>query len=241
MSITLFSLIPDLDSLLSLEPEELAGPILEVLNSIDHRNTGQLNLNNFVNVNSHQQYPQGRLQELQEAVTEAWVWLEREGLLAPRPGHSNGFVFVTRRGRRLQNSTGIKAYRSANLLPKEQLHPTIALKVWSSFLRGDYDTAVFQAFKEVEVAVRKAGSFSATDIGTNLMRKAFEKEKGPLSDQGLTESEKDSMAHFFAGAIGLYKNPSSHRNVEIGAVEAAEVIVIASHLMRIVDDRDQSS
>jgi len=43
----------------------------------------------------------------------------------------------------------------------------------SAFLRGDYDVAIFQAFKEVEVAVRTRGGFSATDIGTDLMRRAF--------------------------------------------------------------------
>lgn len=122
MSITLFSLIPDLDSLLSLEPEELAGPILEVLNSVDDRNTGQLNLNNFLITACHQDYSQGGREELQKAVTEAWVWLEREGLIAPKPGGSGGFIFVTRRGLGLKGATDLEAYRRANLLPKEQLH-----------------------------------------------------------------------------------------------------------------------
>jgi hypothetical protein len=34
------------------------------------------------------------------------------------------------------------------------LHPSNTTRVNATFLRGDYDTAVFQAFKEVEVAVR---------------------------------------------------------------------------------------
>jgi hypothetical protein len=43
------------------------------------------------------------------------------------------------------------------------------------------------------------------------------------------------MANLFAGAIGLYKNPQSHRHVPTHPEDAAEVIVFASQLLRIVD------
>jgi hypothetical protein len=38
-----------------------------------------------------------------------------------------------------------------------------------------------------------------------------------------------------AGAIGSYKNPSSHRRVAISADEARDMIVLASHLLKIVE------
>jgi len=44
---TMHSLIPDPDVLLALEPEELAGVVLEYLNSLDPRSSGQLNRYNF--------------------------------------------------------------------------------------------------------------------------------------------------------------------------------------------------
>jgi len=73
----------------------------------------------------------------------------------------------------------------------------------------------FSAFKEIKVAVRDAGGFEATDIGVDLMRKAFDGAKGPLRDETRSKAEREALAHLFAGAIGLYKNPSSHRKIPI--------------------------
>ena len=105
------------------------------------------------------------------------------GLLAPHPRQSpeQGIMFLTRRAAEITDQTAFDAFRKASALPRTLLHPVVAERAWPNFVRGDYDTAVFQAFKEVEVAVREAGRFEALKIGVDLMRAAFHPEKGPLT------------------------------------------------------------
>ena len=243
----LFELLPEASQLLSLEPEELAGPLLVALDGSGYINPFEIISRHLMELyftrntpSVRERYPAKHDDEILFALMESWQWLASEGFVAPRPTDtSSGGVIpysVTKRGKTIATSEDLEAYRKGNLLPKRQLHPTIAQKVWSLFLRGDYDTAVFQAFKEVEVAVRKAGEYEGTDLGVSLMRKAFG-DKGPLTDPKQPSAEQEARAHLFAGAIGSYKNPGSHRNVDFTAEEAAEVIIFASHLLRIVDSR----
>ncbi len=73
------------------------------------------------------------------------------------------------------------------------------------------------------------------------MRKAFNLDSGPLTDQRSVKAEKQAMSDVFAGAIGLFKNPQSHRKVETGAVEASQLINFASYLLSLVDQVEARS
>ena len=91
--------------------------------------------------------------------------------------------------------------------------------------------------KAVEVAVREASGLGSELPAVPTMRKAFG-EGGPLCDMSAEKSEREARAHLFAGAIGTYKNSHSHRDINLDdAQEALETILLANHLLRIVDVR----
>ena len=240
MTVSLYSLVPSAQTMLELPLEELASVLMEHLNSLPPSDKQQLNRYNFsIDTHTVEEYPRDQQEELMSALMEAWDWLARAGLLVPKSGSQGEWVVISRLGRKLRTRDQVDSYRRANCLPHQLLHPRIKQKVWSSFLSGNYGTAVFEAFKEVEVEVRKGGRFADECIGVDLMRKAFQ-EGGPLADPTAPEAEQQALAHLFAGAIGYYKNPYSHRSVTIESTEAAEMLVLASHLLGIVDIRSSN-
>jgi uncharacterized protein (TIGR02391 family) len=162
--------------------------------------------------NTSEAYSRQDLPKIENILMEAVDWMVSAGLIAHKADSSNSqSYFVTRRGWRIQTDGDFDDFRKASWLSPQLLHSNIAEKVWPTFIRGKHDTAVFDAFREVEIAVREAGGFDARVIGTDLMRKAFHFEDGPLTDKELPAPEREALSALFAGAIGSYKNPTSHR------------------------------
>ncbi len=163
---------------------------------------------------------------------EAWSWLAREGFIAFAPNDMNGQnFFVTRVGAAVAQLDDLEAWRKASLFP-DHFDGALVRYVKPLFARGDYDTAVFRAFKEVETRVRKKSGFKS-DYGRGLMLKAFG-ETGPLM-AGDAEGRK-AERELFAGAISFCKNPSSHHEINFDDPrEVVDMISFANQLLRIVD------
>lgn len=236
----------DPNELCTFPVEEVGSIILSVIDSDDAwrgSGYGHVSVNSFIAVMG-EAYG-GRLDEVvQNHVATAWQFLLSECMVVPLPDTNgqNGCVFITDKGLRCSSSESMEGYLRVKDLPLRAIHQSIQDKIYPLFIRGDYDTAVFQAFKEVEVSVREAAGYEATDYGVDMMRRAFNKDNGSLTDATLPSSERQSIQDLFAGAMGTFKNPQSHRHVGIiSPEEAAEMIMLASYLLRIVDRKVNSS
>lgn len=240
--------IPDPDVVLALEPEELGGKLLFLLKRhCATNNRGTFHPGNLISevMSSGDRsrgiggYPSEKWEALGAAVSEAFAWLEAQILVVPPPSNSNsqaGWRMLSRRAHAMAKENDLQAYQVAQRVPRELLHPDIREEVWLAFVRGDFSDAVFKAMRAVEIAVRDTAGFDAGEHGVPMIRRAFGKD-GALRDPNSQEAEAEALQHLFAGAVGSYKNPHSHRKVAIDADEAVEMVILASHLLRIVFSR----
>jgi uncharacterized protein (TIGR02391 family) len=229
--------IPDPEALLAMEPEELGGVILHHIDR--YMPTGPFH-RQHVDYFDHGAPRHPKHELVINAISEAVQWLEVAGFLMPAPGANGpaGWRDLTRRGRRLKESGTALQYRSGALLPREMIHAKLNIEAWPLFIKGQHDLAVFAAFKAVEIAVRDASGLDESWVGEKLMRKAFNKEDGVLADEGAQDTEVKSFENMIAGAFGCIRNPVGHRDVGLDASKgSAEMIVLASYFLRVVDDR----
>ena len=235
----LIQLVPDKAAIVGMHTADLAGYVLEVLMSTDAMSRGQWNRRNFCMEASRAfgSYERGSDQEVGIACSAAWSWLESNGLICPHPEQGSDWFVPTPRARDVRNHQSLRQLISNEQLPEHFLHPEFVVNVRPLFLQSRFETAVFEAFKTLEVAIRVGAGLGEDAIGVQLASRAFHPEDGPLTDMTLEKGERVALMNLMVGAIGSYKNPSSHRRMAISTDEARDMIILASHLLKIVEER----
>lgn len=222
------------DELMQLPMPDLALLVLD-----DFRAGDGWNFRNWLNGAAQSQGDVTRTPGVMDRLAEAWAWLDSRALVSTRYGQTSADARqVTEEGRRALEM-GLARLHAAERLTVELL-PAIE-KARRQFLQGDYEEAVFAAFRTVEEEVRRASGAGPSELGVRLIRQAFKPNDGPLSNPATDAGEQESMMHLFGGAIGTFKNPSSHRNVNYDEpIFAAEAVLLADLLLRILSRLEKS-
>jgi hypothetical protein len=174
-------------------------------------------------------------EKLKARLRQAWTWLETEGYVVADPNQRGShFKRLTPEGEAIANDpdadAALRRVRAANQLSID-LHPRLrAAGVQQTFRAGDLDSAIRDAFADLEDAVRSLANLTPSDYGVNLMSKAFAKN-GPLA-AGIDPRHQVGMQRLFEGAFAILRNPAGHGPTELDVEEALEEVLHADLLMR---------
>jgi uncharacterized protein (TIGR02391 family) len=203
-----------------------------------------LNAYNIVqeHLQAHSRNQEPDIQHLLERFGDAWAWLVANGLIGPHVNQdsTSGWCRITDKGNQVAAEGSVTALLADQRLP-DDLHPRLR-EAKRQFRSGNPELAVFEAMKQIEVRLRELSGGESRDIGTNLARKALDPERGPLADSDLDVAERQAISHLFAGALGAFKNPTSHRIVDFDdPALAADAVLLADLLMRMLDQAEARS
>lgn len=110
-------------------------------------------------------------------------------------------------------------------------------KVRPDYFIGDFEDAIFKAYKLLEVKVRLKSQQAESVYGVKLMDMAFKPKNGLLKHPNvMTKPEQEGIHFLMRGAISFFKNPSSHRTVDWNDPnKTAHVLAFAKFLLDLVD------
>jgi uncharacterized protein (TIGR02391 family) len=175
---------------------------------------------------------------IEKSILRAWKVLEDTGLIEEPDATNgrNGHRVISEKGKTADQRSDFAAAKIRSQVKREHF-PFLPNASWNAFRAGDYDTAVFEAFKAIEAAVRKKASLSSSDFGASLMDKAFDPANGPLASTAAAPGRRNARRNLFKGAFGELRNPIAHGDPTITEpLLAIQEMMTASLLLRIVDE-----
>lgn len=129
-----------------------------------------------------------------------------------------------------------KVVNNWTIMPSAYIHPHVIDKSFELINKRQFESAVLQAYKIIEIKIREKAELSNDDFGVHLIRKAFNPDNGILTNMNLPIAERQAQSNYIAGAYALFKNPVSHREVKMEFYETFEKIVVASQILKIVEE-----
>jgi hypothetical protein len=170
----LLGIVQSLENIPVITTEELAYALLEDMQArLENPIAGMLNRNSVaegvMSVASFQSIrdPRELATRINKAAREGLALLERWGLAEPADGMNgrNGYMVLTEKGKATTERTDFERIRVRGFLREDMLHPQLRGRIYSYFAGDDPGTAVFEAFKTVEIEVRAAGHYAEKEIG----------------------------------------------------------------------------
>jgi hypothetical protein len=125
---TLLEIFPEPRELLALEPEELAGLVIELVPGISQWAGFRLDDLTAPVLRRSNGYPQGNISlEVVLALGEALWWLENQGIIMRNPTQpvQSSWYIMTRRGRSLKTRIDLDAFRKGRTLPLDLLQESL--------------------------------------------------------------------------------------------------------------------
>jgi len=146
--------------------------------------------------------------------------------------------FPTKMGFRFPEREFRRVVEKYALMPETYVHPTIVKKCFTLLNNGEFESAVLQAFKTIETTIRDKINAPPDIFGERLLKTAFNPENGVLTNFKLPKAERFAFCNYITGAFAFYRNPSSHREVELDFIAAFDKVVVASDLLKAVEDAE---
>ena len=144
--------------------------------------------------------------------------------------------YPTKKGFQIPEREFGKVIKRWTIIPSAYMHPDIMDRSFELMAKRQFESAVLQAYKCIEIKIREITNSSKDEYGVRLIRKSFDPQKGKLTNFDLPVGEREALSNYIAGAYGLYKNPCSHRDVKMSFYEAFEKIVVASNILKIIEE-----
>ncbi len=105
--------------------------------------------------------------------------------------------------------------------------------------KNDWDM-VFNALRHMETRVRKKGNFASTEIGADLMEKAFKPNVGVLKiPVCATPGEEDGFKLITKGMMMFHRNAKGHREETIERNLALKIIGYVDYLIKIIETSEK--